>query len=533
MAPTVERIRSVGIVPDGSTSITAASPSQITASAVSQTTVTSTALAALGTASVGRIMLEALDGDCKGQRVIVTANNGLDPATVTPFWKTSPTGTRFRLWNLNWKTATATSHGNSTTITSTYRTEASDTWGGKYRMLCVRGTYNTGDQVAISSFDPVTDTFTVGTMTGMSVAGDFYLPIRPIEPSELSMVIGETPIERNLINDSLDGEGVVPGAMTPPTMDATLEVRGLTTAAGNGTAADPPKEINPLLQTCFSQTLNTGDTAQAGSTTASVNVADSTRFADYTMALAAGGDFFGISAAAGNVLAVPTGHLSAAPATNDVIYGAANYTPKTDPSSVSALIWTDAQICRIINGLVPALKLNIAGDELVRLTWSMIGVNAIYSDLAQPHDGDTYDTGTPIPGKSNICRVVLDGTEITAAVMSIEADLITAPTRAGAAFGACENNAGMKYTTREIMATIVLQMEDTDYPSRFRAGGTFDLLVQTGRIPTAASALWIPRAQIVASPTEAAADGFLQWSIVVRALRNTTQDVPPAILAFA
>ena len=538
-APINERNVSVLLIPeDDVDGMSEATPRQIVAESVALMgtdyhLVTSADMDGLGGTAQGMVF-EALNGNCKGQLTWILAfEDTNNVAQCTRFLQDTCTSTRFRLWQTNMRLAAATSAGTTATVISTYRTEASDIFSGQNRMLGLYGA-NEGDQVAISSFTPGSDQFGVGAMTAASRRGDLYAPVTPLVSSLFQSTIPTTMIAREVVGDSLDGQGAVVGAQQDIVAEMVSDVRGLDAEAGAGVAAVAPPEAAMALQAVFNEELGTGDTTQAGSSAVLVNVSDGTRFNQYGLAMSAEGDIFGISSIATNALTVPAAHLNAAPDTGDIVYGGVVYKPKsTGHGSVAALIYRDRKLANLLLGGVPEVKLSLTGNALAKLTMGYSFAQGLELHLLQTHD-DTYSSGMPVPVKSNIGRVVIDGAEISDGdVLGAELMLQSAPSRKNTAFGAAENNGGNFYAAeRGAGGTLNLYMVNNEWANRVRTGDTFDILIQVGRQPTEAFALWAPKCQVIASPEKASADNFLTLGLTLAFLRPNEAGRPAYTLGI-
>lgn len=535
-APIVEKIVSALMIPASALAPVDEDPRQVIAQSVTASGayhfVVSSDFDGMGTDLVFDI-LEALDGDCRGQMVLILRfNDGADRAVTTPFWKAAPTGRNFRLWVTGIKVATSTAlSALATQITSTYRTETDVDYWPRFRML---GMY--GDKIAqknISAFDPATDIFTTEAWDTVPVPGDAFLPVQPLKPSDVTYGMGNTSIPRELITDSLDQDGAVIGAQADVLASFSPEIRGLAAAAGDGVTANPPGEMHEALRALFTQNLDTGDADQGASTTTVVNVVDGTRFTQYSLALHELGDVFAIPSIVVNALSnIPAGHLQNAPALGDVIYAGANYRPlQSGHESISMLFWHSRALMTLLMGGLPELKATIEGDQISKYQFAYQFAAGLMADLDQGHE-DTYDNSTPIPGKSNVDRVVLDGEELNGQVLSAEIMLQDAPTKKGAAFGAFENSDGQYYINRAAGISMVMQMEDSSHLHRYRAGEEVDFLIQAGRVPTATWALWAPRAQMIAAPEKGSADGIMQWTIQMGFLRPNSSSAAYTVAHF-
>lgn len=478
-------------------------------------------------------VLEALDGDCKGQKVLILAfADATDTARTTPFRTAAPTTRTFLYRHWSWPKAVATGAGSETTVVSSYRTEADDFWNG-FQMLAMYG--SNADLEAITDFVASSDTFTHGAMAVASAAGDACLVVQAVKTAgtQVTADAGKA-IEREVVTDTGEPEGVVVGAAENLGLTITPEIRGLDVAAADGVTAAAPGELKAPLATAFEQVLGTGDTAAAGGTVTTPTVTTGARFAAGSIAMV-NGDAFGIVAvnttATPDELTVPAGHLRSAPSATDVIYGAASYKPKTSGhGSCSWLTWIGRTELIAMTGGMAAWKAKINRNELARyeLEWSFI--DCLRATFPQPHY-DRYNGATPLVGRGNVSRVVFDGAELAAEVLSAEIELLQAPLNPTAAFGAVENKGARRYGNTTASVKLLLWMEDSSYWHRYRALSEGDLLLQVGRVPTAAWALWGARSQIVAPPEDGEADGLKTVSVTFRLLRPSTQGLTSFVIA--
>jgi len=526
--PLVASLKSLLITQDTAAAPSEGTPSQITADTVTQTTITSADLSATTNSNYVWHVFEALDGDCRGQMVLCTAfNEASDQATVTSFRVASPTTTQFKHWEFSWPVAVATDDGTTTTTISDLRTETNNAWL-HYYMLSLAGE-NT-DLKNITDFTASSDTFTHDAFDNGTLIGDMTMPVQPLQPDSVEVVVDAgTPLEREIITDSLDPEGIVVGAIEEATVTFSAELRGLASAASDGTTALPPAEMHVALSSVFTETLNTGDNVASWSGP-TLTVDDGTAFSEYTMALL-NGEVFGITAIATNDLTTQTGHIVNTPVADDVVYGGANYKPKDSGwTSSSFLCWYGEELLLALTGGLPEIGVSIEGNAIAHYNCTYQCVGGFAMDVTKPHD-DIYDTSTPLVGKGNVSRVVFDGTVLDGDVLSCEFTLLDAPVKKNAAFTAFENNGGLFYTSRTGSCTMVVQMEDSEYWQRYRAMQEVDLLVQVGSIATAAWGCWSPRAQLVEAPEISEADGLFQITLNLRFLRPTTQGQPAYVLA--
>jgi hypothetical protein len=506
-------------------------PNQVTASAVTRSGIVSADLVGTNAANYVLHVFEALDGDCKGQKVLALQfDPDTDTVNVTPFWKTSPTTLQFKHWVYPWAMARPTATGMAVNaITTLDRTEANSTfdqwqylsmYGGNTEVREIETSY------ANSSFVMSAD------LSAAADIGDAGLLVQAIQPSGVEITADPgTVIEREIITDSLDPEGIVIGSQEELGVTAMPEIRGLAVAAGDGVVASAPKELHVALGAAFTENLDTGDTDQGSSSTSVVNVSDGDNFTQYGLGLV-NGDVFSIEEINTNALTPGTGHLSGAPASGDIVYAGANYRPvDSGHKSCSMLGWIGDTEMAVLTGGLAEWGAEIQPNGIAKYSQNWQFSDGFRATFTKPHD-DLYDTSTPLVGKSNVNRIVLDGTELDADLISASFQLLPAPQRKGAAFGAAENKGGMLYTARNAGASLSLQMEDSSYWHRFRALDEFDLLVQVGSIATAAWAIHGVRCQIVelSDPPEEG-DGLLRITVGVRFLRPTTQGRPAFVFA--
>jgi hypothetical protein len=525
--PLVANLKSLMMTQDTATAPAAGTPKQVTGTAT--TTVISSVDLDEGT-NAGYVMhvFEALNGNCKGQLVLGTAHDNAGNVTVTSFNNAAPSTTQFKHWVYSWPAAVPTTDGSTTTVIASARTEADDYWNSYY-MLSLAGE-NTALR-NITDFDNGSTTFTTDAFDTATDIGDAMIPVQPMQPDSVEITIdGGTAIEREIITDSLDPEGIVVGAIESAMVNFSAEVRGLATAAGEAVVASPPAEMHVALSSVFTETLDTGDTVGSGSDTTKVVVADAANYTQYSLALV-NGDIFAISSISNFDLNAPTGHLSSAAVSGDICYAGANYKPKDSAwKSCSFLAWYGDAMLLALTGGMPEIGASVEGNGIAKYNCNYSCVGGFLADVAKPHN-DIYDTSTPVVGKANVSRVVYDGAELDADVLSCNFTFLDAPVMKGAAFGAYENNGGHIYTTRTGSCSMVVQMEDSSYCQQYRAGDEVDLLVQVGSVATAAWGVWAPRCQLVSNPDISDADGLFQITLELRFLRPTTAGQPAYVLA--
>lgn len=527
--PIVANLKALLMTEETATAPTSGTPAQIVGSCTDNATIESSDLTSSDNFDYVWHVFEALDGDVKGQKVLCTAYDGSQTATVTPFTKGSaPTATIFRHWSYPWPMATVTdTDGTTTTLDCSLRTEANDYWNDYY-MLFLAGA-NT-DLKNITDFEGTTnDRFTFATATAPE-QGDACMPVQPLQPDsvEVAMDFG-VPIEREIITDSLDPEGIVLGAIDSATVTLNAEIRGLATSAGYAVAASAPSEMHVGLSTVFTETLDTGDNIVSYTTDAPVIGGPGSNFTQYSLALL-NGEVCAVTDVAVNTLSTQSGHIVTTPVADDVIYAGANYKPKDSAwKSCSFLCWYGDNMLAALTGGMPEIAASVEGNGIAHYNCTYHCVGGFVSDYAKPHD-DIYDTSTPVVGKGNVNRVVFAGTELVADVISASFNFLDAPLKKGASFGAYENNGGHIYTSRTGSCSLVVQMEDVEYISRYRRLDEVDLLVQLGTIPTACWACWAPRAQIIEAPQPSESDGLMQLTLNMRFLRPTTQGQPAYVL---
>lgn len=544
MAPLVSRIKSILMMDDSTTSVVAGDVPNVNASSVTQTSVTSTDLSSGAAGFYIGQWLEAVDGNCKGQFVKIIAYV-TNTATITPLRLSSGiTTTTFKMWKISGpygRVQAAGAGDGSTCISNTLAGFGDDYWNGEYLFAYRLGSGFVMDLKPISDYVSSSGTFTLSpVLKAASISGDIVYPCQTLQPKgDLSIAIGGgDPLERDVVQDTLDAEGVIVGAMTNVAATVSLEVRGMATAAGNSVAATPPKESHIWLDGVFAETLSTGDLVKAGSTATSVILETSTaRFAAYDLMMI-NGSVGAITAAASNTPAgdatytIVSGHLPLNPISGQTAYAGACYKPLDSGHKTQSLIAIDddARWSWLHCGL-PTVGLSIEGNQICRWNLAYKFAAAMHFDDVREFD-DIYDTAAPMVGKGNVSRVVLDGVALDADVLSANFDLLTEPVFPGSAFGALENRGPPRYTKRMPTGTLQLYLEDNAHLHRYRAQATFDLLVQVGTAATQTFAIWIPRAQLVASPGQGEADEFMSQTLSIRALRPTTQTQPSFVIGI-
>lgn len=545
--PIVSSLQSVGHALDVANAFIAgprgSTPDIITATSTPTTTTTAgTIVSTTGLTSptladyVGTIF-EVLDGPCKGQPLLCTAFvAATDTATTTPFWRTpGATTTQFKIWQPPWPVIVVDTATSTTAFNATLRDEADDFWNGHYA-LGIAGT-SAGELREITDFANTSSVFTVDAFTGQPALGDLLIIVTPQSLPEIEMAIDAgVAVERGLMLDTLDKEGVVLGSQGPSVVTLAPEIRGIGTAAGTGVTATAPAELGSQLDAVFAETLDSGDIAvEGGSTTSLVAENVAAQFTVNSLLLINGEAAVVTVAAANTPVGDSTytlGHtLSADPNTGDVIFAGANYAPADTghtSSSFVAFQGGSPQRLMLAWGGLPEVTASITGDEIARYGFSYQCQAGMIADRTTAHS-DIYGTGTPLVGRGNVNSVRFDGTLLVADVLSAEFAYLSAAQFKGAAFEAFENKGGTFYTERESTVALVMQMEDVSYHQRYRNGDTFDFLLQVGNTATAAWASWAPRTQIIAIE-ENKDNGLLQWSMTLRFLRSTTAGQPSFVI---
>ena len=528
--PLLEKIKSILAYEETDVAPSLHSLRQITATSATQTTVTSADLSAANDYDYVFLVLEALNGNCKGQMVLVTEFvNGTDTATVTPFAESIVESTQFRVWDFNIPSAACTATSLSATVVeSTIRTEADDHWNGQY-LLCVDGV-NEGEMRLISDWNQTANEFTVATaFSNLPVIGDAYVPVVAIQPSEVSIGMdGGTVIEREIVNDTLDPEGIIVGAMSNVTAEMSLEIKGQGSEAGQGSTAVRPPEAGLQLSRIFTEANRTGDLTDSGCTTTIMVLDSETQYA-YSAYLVNGEAYVPTtSATPGGGAIVPSGHLTNAPATGDEVFAGTTYTPQdTGHGSVGFFVYQGGSSgnLAVITGAMPSLGMSLEGDTIGKFNLSYKAAGGFFADSGASHS-DVYDTTAPLAVKSNVNRVLLDGVELEADVLSITAELLGEPTNKAAAFGAFENSGGQFYTNRVSTETMEVYFADASQYHKFRSTAEQELLIQVGSVAGNAFCLWANRAQQVVTPEIGNSEDLMTQTLTFRLLRPTTAGMP-------
>jgi hypothetical protein len=198
--------------------------------------------------------------------------------------------------------------------------------------------------------------------------------------------------------------------------------------------------------------------------------------------------------------------------------------------SVSFLCWYDDQIMRGLHGAMPSVGLSINANEIAKYNFDYTALGGFEALLTRPYE-DVYETSNPIVGLGNVSRVVFDGSELEADVLSAKFELLPAPSMKGTAFGGFQNKGGLFYGKRQAGVTLDIAMEDDSYFHRYRAMDEVDFLLQCGSVATSAMGIWSGRSQIV-EIAEAEGDKQRRWTIKLRFLRPTAQGQPAFLLGI-
>jgi hypothetical protein len=526
-APLIEELKSILVYPETDVAPSHATPRKVTVDNSTINSVGSADLAADSDDDFVLYVLEALDGNVKNQYALITSMNSTsDVASITPFAE-APSGlTQCNLWDFKIPRAVVTSNSlDNTGFASTLRTEADDYWN-KFKALFLEGVNQ--ELANITDFAAASDEFTV-TSTSSPVVGDAVIPVQPIQPSDVTIEItGGAPLERQIITDTLAVEGVIVGAQDGVSVQISPEIRGLSNSAGDDTEADSPDEVHVFMDSVFDKSLGTGGLVDSPTNANSFSVTNAS-VDKYDLVIVNGEMGAVLNNAA--TFTMQSNHLSSAPVSGDEIFGTCTYKPKdTGHTSVGFMCFTGDKEMGLISGGMPSVSFSLEGNTIAKYSFNFSCVGGFWATRDKAHD-DIYDTTKPIAVKSNICRVLIDGVELDADVMSISGELIPAPTKRNAAFGALENNGGHFYTTRAPSLSMEIYMEDSSYWKKYRSGTEFDILVQVGSVPGNCWGLWGARAQLVEPVSFSASDGQMTQTLSFRLLRPTTAGMPDFVVS--
>jgi hypothetical protein len=531
-APLLEKLKSILVYEESDLAPTAASPRQITVDNSSINTIGSADFAATSNDEFVLNVLEALDGNVKGQLVLIKSINATTDVATTTNFREAPSGlTSCKVWNFNIKgAAVATSAGTTEgQITSTRLTQADDYWNG-YKVIGLDTANNYLTMANVTDFAVIGDLLTTSFASNSDI-GDAYIICQPIQPQGVEIsVSGGTVIERDIVTDNLSQEGIIVGTQDEVSINISPEIRGLSNTAGDNETAEPPIEVRPLVQAIMTEGLGTGGVVDTP-TNAVYFTADNASIGQYCLGMV-NGDVFAKSTVTSALIQTYNGHISTTPVSGDIIHAGACYSPKdTGHSSVGfACMIGDSELA-ILSGCMPSFGLSLEGNSIARYNFNYLSSGGFWAPYSKTHD-DVYDTTAPIAVKSNVSRIVIGGVELDADLMTLSAELLPEPNRKGANFGAFEGSGGYFYTMRQPTITMTIYFENSDYYHMFRAATESDLLVQVGTVPGNTFALWAPRAQIVESPTIGADGELMTQDVSFRLLRPTTAGQPDFVLGI-
>lgn len=532
-APLLEKLKSILVYEESALAPSSATPRQITVDNSTISTIGSVDFSADSNDDFVFYVAEALDGNVEGQFVLIKSMDATDDIATTTSFRETPVGlTSCRLWNFNIRgAAVATSAGTTAgQITSARLTQADDYWNG-YSIFGL-DTSNNSSMGSVTDFSASTDLLTTD-LTSNSDLGDAYLVCQPLQPEGVEINIsGGTVLERNTVTDTLAQEGIIVGTQDEVSISINPEVKGLTSSAGDNVTATAPSESGVLLRAIMTETLPTGGLVNTP-TNAEYFTTTNASANPYDLMMVNGDVYAYTQPTAG--LAIHTtlpGHLSAAPTASDVIYAGCNYKPKdTGHESVGFLCMVGNSEMHMISGCMPSFGISLEGNQSARYNFEYMATGAFWAPYTKTHS-DIYDTTAPIAVKSNVSRVVLDGVELNADVMSITAELLPAPNPKGGNFGAYEGSGGYFYTVRNPTVSMTVYFENSDYYHMFRARKEVDLLVQVGSVPGNTCALWGPRAQQIQTPSIGSDGELMTQDLTFRLLRPTTAGQPDFVIGL-
>lgn len=514
MATSIVKSRStvaIALEPTNST-LTPATPHNVTASSVTNTTVVSADLTAADNFTYPGMYLEATNGDIAGEFALIREfDNTTDTATVDAWSVASPTATQFRLWETPDPVLRCDGTVDSVTISAPNRSEANDYWNNPDRYYAIKinaggSAIARGEARLVTVFVGATGTFTVGTaFTASPAAGDLFVLRKPLKlgtPGELALAeTSQVFIERDEVRNDWQTEPS-PLGRREGTASVALYLKGASTAAAGTTAAFAALDIEDVMKAMFTKrAVDSTSAVVAGGSTTSLWVTDTqgTRFTVGNLILVNGQvtqvTAFTASDGAKDILTVAPA-LSAYPATGTTVYGGVTWAPRTTGHLSSTLEYYEGGTTRLTcHGWKPNLRITGLGhNQIAQLLFE--GPISFFQehDSAIPNTV-TYDSQTVIAARH--ARVLLSGASVD--LIGGEIDIGYAP-EVKPLLNPIGND-GTVVGLKRSAGTMRIWKANVNEQERMRKAQTNSLLVQIGNGVGACFAVYFPRIQYTSVST--------------------------------
>ena len=489
-----------------------------TSGAGDTTTVACSTLTDANDTHVGRVV-EFLSGTNEGLMVFCT-DSASGSLTVETMPSAPGSGARFRILANTFSTTIA-SAGSTTEWTDTDINDADDYWN-HFQVRPIKATESITDEMAIvTDFVQSTGVFTVATFDATVTAGDVAILERPLLAEDLSVEHPVDMIERNPIRNTNVPEQSIAGARRGGTVSFSLPVKGDNTGAGDGVTWTRSNDCLALLESCFGAlTLDTGDTDQAGGNATVIAVSDGTRFTAGCPVMI-NGEVRTIASISGNNVTLESA-LSDAPASGDVVYGAASVRyASTGHYPVNFEYWEDQILYRFFScqGTV-TFSTDAAGRLMANFSfqaqsWSSLNqacpVTKIHTKYPARDVEDIIARDTPVR---------FDTTEVEVATYSVDPALQVS---ARPATGGIEGSKAFLVTGCKPTFSCNPVKENHTYDLAVRKQSTYDHGAQFSSKPGNAFFSWMPKVQLTSNGSEDA-EGYKRNTIAGKAVVPASTD---------
>lgn len=398
-----------------------------TPSAMSTTTFTD---ANVDATAVG-LYVRPEDGDARGQDRQIISVSGTT-ATVDASWSSVANVTRIRAWappDIPVRVTTADASSPYDVISSLHANianEPDDYWLGSGYQLLGRGGANAGSARTFTDFTSTTGAFADGAPAATSV-GDFFDLRKLIRPAaDVEATLTHKTIQRGMIGMGQHDADVPIPITNDGTLNVSLVLRPLGTAAASGVVAVPPTEMSDILADIFTVTKDTGGTVADASTPGEIDCSTSS-FTQGGFALFATGEAAQIYTVGSttNITAYGTGQATQASlGVGSVVHAAAWYQRKTQGFLTRTWdLYRGGKLRQLFHGCLPSLNMTISREQLVTFALNYISPEALEYNVNRPvaigatNPLSVGDFGIPTDGKG--ARCMLDGTKIVVSELSV------------------------------------------------------------------------------------------------------------------
>ncbi len=451
------------------------------------------------------------DGNARGQVRQIKSVTGT-VATVDAVWASTASVTTIALWTPPDVPVRCTSAGTTSTAVSTTHAsitnEADSYWNSKGYFLLGRNSTFAGSIYPETGFTSSTGTFTASGGFGATPGVGALFDLR-------KLIRSEGPVNATVNQKTLTRREVAfkeAGSAVPITAEGTVEfvsaIRPLTATAPQGVAATPPQDLRDYLGDMFTETLDTGSTTNGASSSGFTVASTASTHAVGGFVLFTTGDGCQVLTDNGaGVYTNGTGQIaSSSVVTTSNAYASAWYKPKTTDFRTRTFDIYKGRLRReVYHGCMPTLEIKITRDQVVTFNWKYTAAVALEYETGNPITSTTYpltllDTTIPVDGKG--ARLILDGTQVLVADMTINTGLTPLPRPSITGLNQMD---GMAMETVPTTVTFTAYADVNDIASfkalgeRMRSRDVINMLYQKGRSAGETFMIGMPSLQLTKS----------------------------------